>query len=162
MPYDDDIDIHVDMEHKEYLFSQQCFVDAQAYGIETIFLAFNTTKSADRHGSACRVRSSTRLGQFRPVIDIFFLQDVDGKVCKVDGWKNGSVRPSTVEVWDRDDIYPRREDVVDGMHVMLPNKPTRVVTQQYGPRVWDGIISRPILFSHLFPFEFLWALWHNP
>lgn len=166
MHFDDDIDIHVDIKHRDRLFSRDFDRNVcRKYGLRSLFLAFNSAKSADKHGAACRLRLDD--GKLMPVLDVFFIAPssrADNKIVKIDGWShNGKVlHESDVERWSDDTIYPRQAVVIDGMHTYLPNKPKQCLEKQYGKDVLKSIVARPLSWSHTFPFLFLQALWVSP
>lgn len=159
MHTDDDIDIAVDDEHREKLYSQE-FVDAcELHGLDTLYLMTNTPKKADVHGSAARVQVK---GKNNVTCDIFFWKKCkDGKVRKLDGWHNNTNDVSERECFDHDDVFPiKRGHVVDGMVVDLPHNPKALLEQQYGKDVMNRAVCRPLLISHAFPFA-LWFIWRR-
>lgn len=163
MHTDDDIDLHVDIKHRELLFSREFdHGTCRKYGIQTLFLAFNDTNRADKHGACARFRLDD--SELQPVLDVFFLAQSNNKVVKVDGWNGDAIIESTVECWDYNDIYPRQRVAnIDGINnISLPHNPKRVLAQQYGKNVFSSVISRPLAMSHTFPFTFLRALWQSP
>jgi len=152
MPFDDDIDIHVDYEHKYELFSDAFTEICAEEGLKTLFLKFNTVNCADKLGAGVRI--CLKDNQSQPVLDIFFVKAVGTEIRKIDGWNGDQVTYSYRERWDVKDVYPLHEKQIDDLSICLPNNPERMLVQQYGENVMKEISARPKLFSHSFPFLF--------
>lgn len=157
IPWDDDCDLHVTWDQREFFFSNE-FTDVCAQrGLEVIQLLGQGLQYAHREGAAVRVRPR---GQTMPICDIFFVKqrEKDGKWVKVDGWSHGGTSDETItfnskEVWDENDLFPVQKQVLDGLLLSLPRHPEAVLKQQYGPTVGQVMVYTPPLLSHQFPFR---------
>jgi hypothetical protein len=159
IPWDDDIDVHTDVKHKEYLFSpefsQKAWDIAQ---LEVIFLMGFNANTATKEGAAVRLRfpnTST------PVCDVFFTTPYQGHIYKIDSWTNSTnYHLSTKEIWNPEWLYPLQENtLIDDMTCTMPNDPHSMLQQQYGPNVLKSMYSRTQLISHQTPFELLSFVW---
>ncbi len=157
MPQDDDIDIHVEYQHRDYLFGNEFRTEANKFGLTTLFLAGTSLNRADRHGSA--VRLQLLKGGDQETCDVFFLDQKDGIVYKVDGWLQETLVYNNKEQFQIKDVYPRKEVCMDGLTFYLPQNPHALLFKQYGPDVLKCAKIRPRLVSHAFPMRFLEALW---
>ena len=164
MPFDDDIDLGTELKNKEYLFSSDFMNDCKGHGIRPVYLFSNGCKTADRHGSAVRLQLLDNKGT-HATIDVFFYSSEYGsptKLTKIDGWSNKRIYYNDRETFEIEDILPlQKRQVIDMIPIQLPAKPRKLLLQQYGDTVFTTAKTRPILFSHAFPFIFLKALWLN-
>lgn len=153
MPFDDDIDIGVDDVHRGTLFGTNFSKKALEHGMQVIFLKGASSKKAGRTGACVRLQ----LVDHFATLDIFFWKNSEiDKVCKLDGWDGPSVTPNEKEQFEFNDVYPLQKGVVvDGITVNIVANPRNVLVQQYSARVFDSIIARSTLVSHLFPFVVL-------
>jgi hypothetical protein len=160
MPNDDDIDLHVPLEFKGLLFSEEMSVAAKAAGLELIFLRGSGEDNATKEGGAVRVRKT---GTRFPIADIFFVEEVDGFVNKIDSWKtvNGKLvlAYNKVERWPASYVLPSIVRSIDGLDVSLPAMPVEVLAQQYGKNCMSKVVVRSRWISHSFPFEKLPFMW---
>lgn len=157
MPWDDDADIHVKMEDREYLWSREwATLVRRRCNLEVILLRGSTLGSAGREGACVRLR---RRGTLTPTLDIFFVAErpSDRKWIKLDGWREGGTRPlyNAKERWDgRDWVYPLRRVTVDhGVTCTLPNQAEKMLDRQYGTG-WSTVLKspKPLLATHQFAF----------
>jgi len=156
MPWDDDADICVDWENRDYFWTPDFRTIAARHGLDVRYLKHNTLTHADHHGACVRLQL---LGGGYETCDIFFWKKVADQVWKIDSWDGDTVYPNAKEQFKYDDVFPRKKSVVDGMEVMLPHNPEALLVQQYGAKVLHTIIARPQVFSHRFPMQFLRLLW---
>jgi len=157
MPYDDDIDLAVNLEHREFLFSKEFQEHASKFGLDTRFLAGTTLKRADRHGAALRLQLND--SNSMETCDVFFLSVSKEGVFKIDGWNDMVLQKNVKEQFRYEDVFPRQHKQIDGLDVSLPNNPKALLLQQYGPEVFHTAKIRPRLISHAFPMQFLRLLW---
>lgn len=160
MPFDDDIDIGVDIHHREYLYSKDFTTKANSYELRPVILFSNTEKSADVHGASVRLQLND--GGEPATLDIFFYDTKDDSIIKVDSWRNSNFIYSVRERYNIDTVKPVSSNIViDGIEVNLPNKPREMLIQQYTEKCFSSIVTRGTLISHRFPFIFLHAIF-NP
>jgi hypothetical protein len=160
---DTNTNIHVDIKHKNLLFSH-CFDVNQArkHGLRTIFLNFNNAKEADKPGAICRFQLDD--SEQTPVLDVSFTHiTTDGRyIIKLDGWQNNYVLENDIERCPIDTILPRYRQVVDGLAVWLPSRPRDVLIKQYGAKVFDSLVNIPLSQSCTPPSILLHTKWHPP
>jgi hypothetical protein len=158
MPFDDDVDICVDWEHRAFLFSADFSQAAAEVGLDTRYLAGNNVQRADVNGAAVRLQlSGTKTHE---TCDIFFWKkEDDGTVCKVDSWLNAQHILNSKERFEYKDVYPRHRAIVDDMSILLPNNPQALLVKQYGKDVLTTARVRPKMMSHAFPFLFGKLVW---
>ncbi len=70
MPFDDDVDLGVDISLREFMFSPLFTEKANEKGLQTKYLAHNNATWADRHGAAVRLQLLD--GDFHETCDVFF------------------------------------------------------------------------------------------
>jgi len=155
MPFDDDVDMCVDYEFRETLFSPDFNVQANLFGLQAKYLAGNGLQRADVHGAAVRLQ----IPEHDETCDVFFWKTEEDKVCKVDSWLNGGYTFNSREQFKKEDVFPRQKMVVDDLEVFVPNDPTALLFTQYGQDVLKTAKIRPRLISHAFPMKFLRLLW---
>jgi hypothetical protein len=159
IPWDDDIDVHTHVRHKDYLFSKEFSQRAwDTCGLEVLFLMGFNSNTATKEGAAIRLRlPNTTL----PVCDVFFVTPNDkGQLCKIDAWRNStSYTLSTKEIWEPEWLYPLQETTVDDMPCLMPHQPVKMLHQQYGPSCLTSMMSRSQWISHQTPFELLGFVW---
>jgi hypothetical protein len=165
MPFDDDADMAVDYQNKQYMFSSEFVEEAKKNQLRVLYLMTNGHETADRHGAAVRFQSLDGGSQ---TIDVFFWEiDHDKKsVSKIDGWSTNVLTGTLTtarnlnETFPYEDVYPLRPHVnIDDLLVTLPQNPRALLEKQYSPEVFDRVKARPMLFSHKFMFTFFWWLW---
>lgn len=168
LPYDDDLDVNVNWNHREYLFSQNFVDDMYFRDLEVIKLPFSGLQWASKHSSIVRVREP---GSKVPVMDIFFRKPVDdskpfGNWGKVDSWSRYTnlVFNEPAEIWPYELIFPLKRVRIDDMDVVIPNDADKMLRMQYGENFDQIHYPRPILHAHSFPFFFLDKIWlkRNP
>lgn len=155
MCYDDDCDVHVHWDDREYIWSPEFARIVDSFGMEVFFLRGASLKVATREMASARLR---RKGTDLPTLDIFFVKENDaGKPNKVNAWLNDKIKYNKKEVWDSWDwIFPLRFVEVDGVEFPVPNQAERVLTAQYGDE-WSKYIKspKPLVQSHK------WAFWFS-
>jgi hypothetical protein len=156
LPNDDDLDIHVEFSHRDFMFGPKFRDTAKEYGLETQFLAGTSLNRADRHGAAVRLQL---LDGEQETCDIFFLKQEGDIVFKVDGWLKENLAFNSKEQFPAKDVYPRKIVSMDGLTLCLPCNPHSLLFKQYGPDVMHCAKMRPRLVSHAFPMRFLEVLW---
>ncbi len=160
IPWDDDIDLHTHIKHKEYLFSKEFSQKAWDIAkLEVIFLMGFNANTATKEGAAIRLRfPNTDL----PICDVFFVapNETNTTFTKVDSWYKGTqYNLSTKEVWQSDWLYPLQDTLVDDMPCLMPHKPLEMLKQQYGPSCLTSMTSRSQWISHQTPFELFKFVW---
>lgn len=146
MPFDDDIDVSVPWEDREYVWGQNFAKMASLAGLEAISLRGSSLTLATREGSGIRLRMKNT---YVPVLDIFFTKRIDQKYCKIDSWMGDTAYPNKREIWEPDWLYPLQKVELDGLVWSLPNQPEKLLRQQYGPNCLDSIQSPdPLVKTH--------------
>jgi hypothetical protein len=157
IPWDDDLDLHVDIGFRKYLFGDEFANKAHEFDLECIFLPGSGPHQATKEGAACRLR---RRGDITPVCDIFFTYTRNGVVRKIDSWRESDrFSFSAVEQWDANDMFPVVERQIDGLNLKLPTNPEKILIQQYGPKCLTECVSRSTLISHNTPFKVTNFFW---
>jgi len=157
MCYDDDCDVAVSWEDREYLWSPEFASMLASRDLETFYLRGASLTFATREMAAVRVR---RRGTITPTLDIFFVREMeDGRWGKVNTWSRtgdvDSVTYSESEVWDgREWVFPLTRLTVDGMTWPVPAMARAMLDKQYGED-WIRYIQspNPLTNSHW------WAFW---
>ena len=88
IPWDDDLDMHTNIQNKEYMFSPQFKEDLKQYNLEVIYLIGMNSKFSYYKGGI-RLR---QLDSYNPVMDIFFVQENEGYVKKIENWHNDNYK----------------------------------------------------------------------
>lgn len=157
IPWDDDLDIHTHWKNREYLFSDEFANYLKSKRLETIFLTgLSNLEFATSVGAAVRIRYQN---SHTPVCDIFFVQEHEQKICKVENWKNREdVVYNNKEKWDKNDIFPIQIKEIDGIKLPIPKNPENVLKEQYGETALAKMYARSTWFSHQYPFKvFSWV-----
>lgn len=158
LPWDDDVDIAVEFEKRDYIFSNEFALKALKYNLDTFTLFPHSSKSADRHGGVVRVQHfGDEKGKRFESLDIFFWKKSidENKVCKLDGWtRNGKLVENLNETFNYSDLFPLRRILCEGVDISIPNNPRMLLEKQYSKNIWDSIQPRPLLISHAFPIRF--------
>ncbi len=157
MPWDDDADLCVDWEKRDFLWSQDFRHAAERRGLAVRYLKHNTLERADVHGAGVRLQLLN--GNRYETCDVFFWKLHNKKICKIDSWNGDVIEPNPREQFEIKDVYPRRLENIDGLNIMLPSNPEALLKQQYGDKVMKVIKVRHTMFSHRFPMQFLSKLW---
>ena len=148
IPWDDDIDVHVLHEHREYLMGDDFVKAARQCNLEVLELRGTSQKACSRDQACVRIRFT---GKSCPIMDIFFVAEDGEHMTKVNGWKNTSELDlsSTKEHWLRTDVFPLVEKEYDsGLKLMVPQNPVQMLQTQYGDNVMTDYRPVPILLSH--------------
>ena len=162
IPWDDDMDLHVKWDQREYMYSKVFSKKIADYGLESIMLpGIGGYEFATKEGAAIRLRV---IGSDLPVCDIFFEKQVmdekDGEMwVKIDSWKGDTVVESSKERWPVDQLFPLQTRVIDDIELMLPANPQAMLEKQYSKSVMDEMVYRHPMLSHQFPFRFLFGVW---
>jgi hypothetical protein len=164
IPWDDDIDVHTMVEHREYLFSQEFCDECNKVGLEAILMrGMSSLQRATKEGAAVRLRLK---GTQVPIMDIFFetVNKTTGLLQKIDSWStnsNGKIKYhlNTKEVWPEKDIFPLNSVRIDGLTLNFPAHPENLLKQQYGDNALTEMYARNIMFCHQFPFKVLNKMW---
>lgn len=140
MPFDDDIDMAVDWEHREFLFSSKFASVLDRYNLEPFVLRWATLENANKDSAAVRVR---RKGTTTPTADLFFSRSISDTHCAtVKGWNGSRVDYFDIETWPKDWIYPIQKVELDGILWPLPAQPRKCLDQHYGEK-WETTIQSP-------------------
>jgi len=176
MPWDDDADVHARWQDREYLFSAEFVDHAAAFGLQVIALPQSSLHHATKEGGAVRLRlPDTDL----PVLDIFFEKQIepqDQAVAparqwpgdeqktmwgKVDMWLGDRVWYNAREIWPADALFPLERKTVDGLSLLFPRDPQKLIATQYSPKAMQSMVYTSPLMSHQFPYRFLSAFWRT-
>jgi hypothetical protein len=158
IPWDDDIDLHVDVRYRNFLYSKSFSRIVQQQNLECIFLPGSTVRQATKEGAACRVR---KRGTTLPVCDIFFTETINDKVYKIDKWDNTGNTYSDKEVWSTDAVYPVKVKKYEELSLLVPNQPLVVLGKQYGENCMKECFARSYLISHNTPFSLFKFIWRS-
>jgi hypothetical protein len=161
MPWDDDIDVHTSLQHRNYLFSKEFSDIALASeGLEVIFLMGFNENYATREGAAVRLRIKDTIV---PICDIFFVSEdpehEERRICKIDSWNGDVLTFNDKEKWLSEWIFPIEEKTIDDMIVPLPRNPEQMLKQQYGKTVLEEMRVRSLWISHQTPFDMFSFVW---
>ena len=153
MCYDDDCDIAVNWEDREYLWSPEFAKLLDSRGLETFYLKGASLNFATREMAAVRVR---RKNTFAPTVDIFFVKDRgDGTCGRVVTWSGEKLTYDNKEIWESKDwLFPIQKVNIDGRDWPIGNQPDKMLDKQYG-KGWNEYIKspNPLTNSHK------WAFW---
>lgn len=160
MPFDDDVDMAVDDEHRDLLFSETFSRGAKNFGLQTVYLVGASSTSAERVGACVRMQ----LIHSHATLDIFFWKKIENNktVVKLDGWTSrNNVIMNQKEQFHYSDVYPLQDpQTIDGLpNVQLPHRPINLLYKQYGNSVLEKVYARSIFASHAFPFRVLTRMW---
>lgn len=160
IPWDDDLDMHVDVSHRAYMYSSNFENQALNSNLQCIYLLGANHRNATKEGAAVRIRV---LGSTTPVCDIFFTENRTDTQCvsKIDSWRNSKPVYSSVENWAYDEIYPAQAKTYGTIELTVPCKPRAVLMTQYGQKCMQECVSRSFLFSHNTPFSLFDFFWRK-
>jgi len=155
IPWDDDLDMHTDIKNKKYMFSEEFKEDLKKYNIEVIYLIGMNYKFSYYKGGI-RLRE---IDNYNPVMDIFFVEEKDDYVKKIENWHKNKYSYNKKEVWHKEDFYPIQTKMIDGMEIKMPKKPEVVLSKQYGEDFNDKMYCNHI--PHTFLYDTLTFLWRT-
>ena len=135
MPWDDDIDMHTMVEHKSYMFSQHFKQDLDKVGLECLIME-GLTEEKSHYKGGIRMRMK---GFKNPVMDIFFVEEVENEVKKIENWSREGNEYNPNETWKKDILLPIKGEFIDGMTVNIPNQAEKMLSLQYGPD-WNKVM----------------------
>lgn len=148
MPYDDDVDISVRWDNREFIWSDDFARLMDRAGFEVFYLRGSSLHFATQEGSCVRVR---RKGSWNPCMKISFVKYFEKlqRWCKVDTWWGEIITPSYIEVWENDWMFPLRIIDVDGTNFPVCKEAEKMLIKQYGDDVNKTIQSpNPYLKSY--------------
>lgn len=147
MPFDDDIDVSVQWEDREYIWGPNFARLAQLTGLEVMALRGSSLSLATREGGGIRIRFR---GEYTPMMDIFFTKKIDEEhYAKIDSWAGDTHNANKKEIWNADWLFPLHETAVDGMVWPVPHQPEALLKKQYGDRCLEAIQSpSPLVKTH--------------
>jgi hypothetical protein len=155
IPWDDDLDMHTDIKNKKYMFSDQFKEDLKKYNLEVIYLrGMNYNFSYYKGGIRLR-----EIDNYNPVMDIFFVEEKENQVRKIENWKKERYTYNKKEVWHKNDFYPIQTKMIDDIEVKIPKNPEKILTKQYGPDFNDKMYCNHI--PHTFLYDTLTFLWRK-
>lgn len=155
IPWDDDLDMHTDIKHKEYMFSDKFKNDLKKHNLEVIYLiGMNSRFSYYKGGIRLR-----EIDNYNPVMDIFFVEEKDNYVRKIENWKKEKYTYNKKEFWKKEDFYPIQTKTIDDIEVKLPKKPDKVLSKQYGEDYNEKMYCNHI--PHTFLYDTLTFLWRT-
>lgn len=155
IPWDDDIDMHTDIKNKKYMFSEQFKEDLKAYNLEVIYLIGMNAKFSYYKGGI-RLRE---IDNYNPVMDIFFVEEKDNYVRKIENWNKKGYTYNKKEIWPTTNFYPIQSKVIDDMEVKLPKNPEKILSKQYGDDYNEKMYCNHV--PHTFLYDTLTFLWRN-
>lgn len=139
MPFDDDIDVSVLWEDRDYLWGPNFAKLAQLSGLEVVALRGSSLSLASREGGGIRLRFP---GEYTPMMDIFFTKQIDSNhYAKIDSWVGDSVHANSKEIWKKDWLFPLHDVQIDGVLWTIPHQPEEMLKKQYGPQCLESIQS---------------------
>lgn len=156
LPWDDDIDIHINFKEKKNVFSDQFKNTLNRFGIDPLFMV-GTDEDFTFYKGGLRLKL---LEHLNPVMDIFFVtENVKGTITKIETWSNNMVVYNNKEIWDKSDIYPINKTRIDTLEINKPNNPHNVLTKQYTESYKDEIhCGHP---PHTIAYDLLSVMWKN-
>jgi LicD family len=163
IPWDDDIDVAVDLRHRRYFYSR-AFVQYMARaGLETIYLRHNDATQANHFGSMVRLRF---VGDSSPVVDIVFMTVANSGVD--DGEDYAAVVEMRADtgvytypklmngaVVQYSDVYP--VSWVEG--IGLPAQPKKVIAALWSEKALEDMRAVSTAL-HVAPFQIL-GVWQK-
>lgn len=153
MPWDDDIDIHMEIKNKNFLHSDNFRKVLKNYNLEALYM-IGTSPSYTYYKGGVRLKM---IEHDNPVLDIFFVQKVGNLVKKVENWANDKLIYNSKETWKEDEIFPIKKENIDDLDIYLPQKERAVLKRQYGKTVFEKIYcSHP---QHTFVYDLLKFVW---
>ena len=154
IPWDDDIDIHTSEKNKAIMFTSNFKDKLKEFGIEPIYM-IGMSEDFSFYKGGIRLKL---IEEINPVLDIFFVKEVGKRVIKIENWNSESdVVFNKKENWDREEIFPLQEKVIDNMKVNLPNKPLEVLKRQYGDDVMNIMYGNSL--PHSIAYDLLNVIW---
>ena len=156
LPWDDDLDAHTHEKHKKFMFTPEFRNTLNKHGLETLFM-LGSTEDFSYYKGGLRIKM---LEHLNPVMDIFFVTDVsDNKISKIENWVGDDFMLNFNETWQKEDIYPIKNETIDGLPIKLPNNPHNVLAKQYSPNYGDEIhCGHP---PHTIVYDMLRFIWKN-
>ena len=159
-PCDDDLDAHVKMENREFLWSKEFADKAREHGLRVKTLRVASLKMATREGAAVRLHLKDHN---TPAYDLFFEapypdKNEEGKPQwgKVDSWTSTTnYKYNKREIWAEDALFPLQKRTIDGLKVYLPNKPEVLLKTQYGDNVMKSNYVMDTKLAHDWPHTML-------
>lgn len=128
MPWDDDIDIHTHSYNRLFMFSDKFKNNAKDAGLECLYMR-GMTNNFSYYKGGVRLRE---LGKKNPVLDIFFVEQVEDRMIKIENWYGNSVSYNKKENWHVNDILNIKKEQIDNLTVYKPQNPHNVLVSQYG------------------------------
>lgn len=155
LPWDDDVDIHTDSNNKAFLHSEAFRNLLNKHGLDSLFMV-GSDETFSYYKGGVRIKM---LEHLNPVMDIFFVQEEQGRMIKIENWMNETVTFNNKENWDKSDIYPLKQETIDGLPIRLPSNPHNVLVAQYGKSYKDEIhCGHP---PHTIVYDMLRFIWKN-
>ena len=155
IPWDDDLDMHTDIKNKEYMFSDKFKEDLKKYNLEVIYLiGMNSRFSYYKGGIRLR-----EIDDYNPVMDIFFVEEKDNYIRKIENWSKKKFTYNKKEIWPKEDFYPIQSKIIDDIEVKLPKNPEKILSKQYGEDFNNKMYCNHI--PHTFLYDTLTFLWRN-
>ena len=153
IPWDDDIDVHTLEKNKKIMFTEKFKEELKNFGIEPIFMV-GMTENFSYYKGGVRLKL---IGKNNPVMDIFYLEENQNKLKKIENWENGKNFYNKKEIWEKNQIFPLNKQIIDDMEINLPNKPLEVLEKQYGSNVMEKMYGTNL--PHSLAYDLLNVIW---
>ena len=128
MPWDDDIDMHTYSYNRLIMFTGKFKDSARKHGLECMYMR-GMSETYSYYKGGIRFRESSKKN---PVMDIFFVEQIDEKMKKIENWSGKNITYNNKEIWEIDDILELKKETIDDLDVFLPNNSHNVLKNQYG------------------------------
>ena len=156
LPWDDDLDAHTHEKNKKFMYTPEFRNILNKHGLETLFM-LGSTEEFSYYKGGLRIKM---LEYLNPVMDIFFVTTVsENKISKIENWIGDDFMLNHRETWDKDDIFPIKEQKIDDLQIMMPNDPHKVLSKQYSEEYATEIhCGHP---PHTIVYDMLRFIWKN-
>ena len=128
MPWDDDIDVHTHAYNRLFMFTEKFKEEVKKHDLQCIYMR-GMTKDFSYYKGGIRLREK---GKKNPVMDVFFVEQVDGKMKKIENWYGKNISYNNNETWEVNDILNVKKEKIDDMEVYMPNNADKILKKQYG------------------------------
>ena len=156
LPWDDDLDAHTSEKNKKFMYTPEFRNILNKHGLETLFM-LGSSEEFSYYKGGLRIKM---LEHLNPVMDIFFVTTLsDNKISKIENWIGEDFILNHNETWNKEDIFPIREEKIDDLPIKLPNNPHNVLAKQYSEGYADEIhCGHP---PHTIVYDMLRFIWKN-
>lgn len=156
LPWDDDLDIHTNEKYKKFMYTAEFRNILNKHGLETLFM-IGSTEDFSYYKGGLRIKM---LEHLNPVMDVFFVTSVsENKISKIENWVGEDFILNHKETWNKDDIFPIKEQKLDDLPIKMPNNPHNVLSKQYSEEYATEIhCGHP---PHTIVYDMLRFIWKN-